>query len=683
PIRKNFIMGAKEGSSYRQDVVAVKSRCWRALTWLRGTLLGSNQLANDGHVDDENQERGNWSGRLDFFLSCLGYAVGLGNVWRFPYLCYKNGGGAFFIPYCIFLFLCGMPVFCMELAIGQFSSSGPLTCWECAPLFRGIGVGMVLVSSLAAIYYNIIISWSLWYLFASFSNPLPWAECGSWSTPLCSGRLHPVTENCNNWANLTAQSNGTCWFSGRDANGTAQSYLYGIYNASLARLHGIFVRASSNDYMNYVALQDKLGSFLHTGPLRWDMSLCLLLAWIIVFLSLSKGIKSSGKVVYFTALFPYAVLIILLIRGVTLPGCGNGLEFYLTPNVTKLSESGVWKDAAVQIFFSLSSSWGGLITLASYNRFKTDCIRDGMLISICNCATSVFAGFVVFSFLGYLAQELNTNVKDVAQSGVGLAFIVYPQALMKLPGSTFWAILFFLMLITLGLDSQFTCVETAVTSILDRWPHLRRYKTLMIMTFCIVVFFLGLSMCTPGGLQLLTVFDDYSGAWKVMVITILECVCIGYVYGVRRFVKDVELLTGPRIAGFLPWRYFRWWWMACWCFLTPVIVGITLVFSWVKFEPSKYDGEPLPLGAQVFGWTLTLGVLTGLFAWSAASVWQMRSDPGQLIRPTRFWDRRWFDSGVRLPTCRDSRSTRGVAITATSIATKLRKSKTKPRLITL
>uniref|UniRef100_A0A1I8FR08 Aa_trans domain-containing protein n=1 Tax=Macrostomum lignano TaxID=282301 RepID=A0A1I8FR08_9PLAT len=295
------------------------------------------------------------------------------------------------------------------------------------------------------------------------------------------------------------------------------------------------------------------------------------------------------------------VLIILLIRGVTLAcAAATVLEFYLTP--------------------------------MSPNSPNPECGKTPR-------------------FLGYLAQELNTNVKDVAQS-VGLAFIVYPQALMKLPGSTFWAILFFLMLITLGLDSQFHLVETAVTSILDRWPHLRRYKTLMIMTFCIVVFFLGLSMCTPGGLQLLTVFDDYSGAWNVMVITILECVCIGYVYGVRRFVKDVELLTGPRIC-----------WLPAMALLSLVVDGllITLVFSWVKFEPSKYDGEPLPLGAQVFGWTLTLGVLTGLFAWSAASVWQMRSDPGQLIRPTRFWDRRWFDSGVRLPTCRDSRSTRGVA----------------------
>uniref|UniRef100_A0A1I8JPX1 Sodium-and chloride-dependent glycine transporter 2 n=1 Tax=Macrostomum lignano TaxID=282301 RepID=A0A1I8JPX1_9PLAT len=299
--------------------------------------------------------------------------------------------------------------------------------------------------------------------------------------------------------------------------------------------------------MNYVALQDKLGSFLHTGPLRWDMSLCLLAG---LDKSCSVTVQRvlrvrKGRVLYRS--IPYAVLIILLIRGVTLPGCGNGLEFYLTPNVTKLSESGVWKDAAVQIFFSLSSSWGGLITLASYNRLKTDCIRDGMLISICNCATSVFAGFVVFSFLGYLARSSTPMPVNV---------------------------------------------------------H-------------------------PGGLQLLTVFDDYSGAWNVMVITILECVCIGYVYGVRRFVKDEQHGRANDWSGYcwLPAMALLFAGvMACWCFLTPVIVGITLVFSWVKFEAFKIRWRAAAAGSSGVRLDSHTGSSDRLFAWSAASVWQMRSD---------------------------------------------------------
>lgn len=89
---------------------------------------------------DENPERGTWSNQIEFFLSCLGYAVGLGSVWRFPYLCFINGGGAFLIPYTIMLFTCAIPVLFMELSIGQFASEGPITVWKISPLFKGIQI---------------------------------------------------------------------------------------------------------------------------------------------------------------------------------------------------------------------------------------------------------------------------------------------------------------------------------------------------------------------------------------------------------------------------------------------------------------------------------------------------------------------------------------------------------------
>jgi len=131
-------------------------------------------------------ERGAWGNQLEFILTCVGYAVGLGNVWRFPYLCYTHGGGAFLVPYVIMLLGVGLPIFFFELSFGQFASLGPITIWEISPLFKGIGFAMVSVSWLIGLSYIIVITWAVYYFCASMTTDLPFADCENhWNTERC------------------------------------------------------------------------------------------------------------------------------------------------------------------------------------------------------------------------------------------------------------------------------------------------------------------------------------------------------------------------------------------------------------------------------------------------------------------------------------------------------------------
>ena len=110
-----------------------------------------------------------------------------------------------------------------------------------------------------------------------------------------------------------------------------------------------------------------------------------------------------------------------------LPGADEGILYYLTPDWKRLAHAKVWGDAAVQIFFALSPAWGGLITLSSYNQFTNNCYKDTLIVAVSNIATSFFAGFVIFSIIGFLAHELSVPVAEVVSEGPGLAFEVYPE----------------------------------------------------------------------------------------------------------------------------------------------------------------------------------------------------------------------------------------------------------------
>uniref|UniRef100_A0A8C5QGM4 Transporter n=1 Tax=Leptobrachium leishanense TaxID=445787 RepID=A0A8C5QGM4_9ANUR len=516
-------------------------------------LLISPSDRDENELDiDYPEERGNWTGKLDFLLSCIGYCVGLGNVWRFPYRAYTNGGGAFLIPYFIMLAICGIPLFFMELSLGQFSSLGPLAVWKISPLFKGVGMGMLFIVALVAIYYNMIIAYVLFYLFASLTSSLPWEHCGNWwNTDLCLD--HHVIRASNSVLPINISST---------------------------------VSPSEEYWSRYVLHIQGSSGIGDPGQIQWKLCLCLLL--------------SSGKVVYFTATFPYLILIMLLVRGVTLDGAWIGIKFYLTPQFDHLLTSKVWIEAALQIFYSLGVGFGGLLTFASYNTFHQNIYRDTFIVTLGNAFTSILAGFAIFSVLGYMSQELGVPVDQVAKAGPGLAFVVYPQAMTMLPLSPFWSFLFFFMLLTLGLDSQFAFMETIVTAITDEFPYyLRPKKAFFSAIVCIILFILGLILTTNGGMYWLVLLDDYSAGFGLLVLVISFCLAVSRVYGIKSFCRDIQMML-----GFKPGIYFK----ACWSFLSPATLLCLLAYSLIKYQPSQYGSYRFPL------WSEALGILMGLLS---------------------------------------------------------------------
>lgn len=557
------------------EVVLVKEQ--------NGVQLTNSTLANAPQSPVETQDRETWSKKIDFLLSVIGFAVDLANVWRFPYLCYKNGGGAFLVPYLLFMVIAGMPLFYMELALGQFNREGAAGVWKICPVLKGVGFTVILISLYVGFFYNVIIAWALRYFFSSFAAELPWTHCNNtWNSPNCS-EAHPGNASDGSGLNDSFRTTPA-----------AEYFERGVLHLHESR--GI----------------DDL------GPPQWQLTSCLLLVIVLLYFSLWKGVKTSGKVVWITATMPYVVLFALLLRGITLPGALDGIRAYLSVDFHRLCEASVWIDAATQICFSLGVGFGVLIAFSSYNKFTNNCYRDAIITTSVNSLTSFSSGFVVFSFLGYMAQKHSVPIGDVAKDGPGLIFIIYPEALATLPLSSAWAVVFFTMLLALGIDSAMGGMESVITGLIDEFQLLHRHRELFTLFIVLATFLLSLFCVTNGGIYVFTLLDHFAAGTSILFGVLIEAIGVAWFYGVRQFSDDIKQMTGQR-----PSLY----WRLCWKFVSPCFLLFVVVVSVVTFRPPHYGDYVFPEWANVLGWTIAMSSMSMVPIYAA---YKFCSLPGSL-----------------------------------------------------
>ncbi|CAM9834272.1 unnamed protein product [Bubo scandiacus] len=514
------LLAHEEPVDYKRSVLNVTGETW------------DKQKDGDEELDAENRPA--WNSKLQYILAQIGYSVGLGNVWRFPYLCQKNGGGAYLVPYLVLLIIIGLPLFFLELAVGQRIRREQ---------HRRLELHL---------------------------SPPGGHRLRQLPLPSSLERV-PHREN-GSVANRMREELG----------------------------HHLLLVPGDPGHLQ-----------LHLGEwgLNWKMTLCLLVAWSLVGLAMIKGIQSSGKVMYFSSLFPYVVLVCFLVRGLLLRGAVDGIMHMFTPKLDKMLDPQ-----------------------------DNNCHFDATLVSFINFFTSVLATLVVFAVLGFKANimnekcvvenaekilgYLNTNVlshdlipphvnfshltaKDYNEmyrvimtvkeghfkelgldaclledelnksvQGTGLAFIAFTEAMTHFPASPFWSVMFFLMLINLGLGSMIGTMSGITTPIIDTF---KVRKEVFTVGSCIFAFVVGLIFVQRSGNYFVTMFDDYSATLPLTVVVILENIAVAWIYGTKKFMQELT-----EMLGFRPYQFYYYTWK----YVSPICMAVLMTASIIQLGVS-------------------------------------------------------------------------------------------------
>jgi len=459
-----------------------------------------------------------------FIMAAIGSAIGLGNVWRFPYICYENGGGAFLIPFFVALFTAGIPLMILEFTIGHWSQhSAPKAMKKIHPRFEWVGWWTTLIPFIIATYYVVVMSWCFSYMI--YAIDLRW---GSNAESFFLNSFLKITENPS-----------------------------------------IF------------------------GSISVPVVLGLIAIWTSVFIILYKGVHRIGKVVLLTVPIPIVLMLILTIRGITLPGAIDGISYYLTPDFSKILNVNVWLSAYAQVFFSLGLAQGIMITYASYLKKNSDINNNACITAFADAGVSFFAGFTVFSVVGYLAATQGVGIDQLGVGGPFLIFITYPTTISMLPvAAAVFGILFYIALLTFGIDSAFSMIEPISAGINEKWK-ISKTKTTAIT--CFIGFLLSLSFTPGSGLYWLELVDHFVANFGLVVIGLIECIILGWMYPLDSLRKYANERSEIRVGS---------WWNFLIKYVIPIILILLLIFSIIENVIHPYMGYPVRV--ILFGGVLPL-----------------------------------------------------------------------------
>lgn len=429
-----------------------------------------------------------WTSRSGFIFAAIGAAVGLGNLWRFPFQAYKNGGGAFFFPYIVALFSCAIPLMILEYTYGRRIRGGSIKAFKTiSAKYEWIGWMQVMVPIIVMMFYCTIISVSVIFMV--------------WSL----------------------------------------GHAFGIVNfmGDPGKLMGMVAGSAKGPFDFASGISRYLFSFV-------------ILVWIanvvIVRKGISKGIEKVSKI--FTPVL-IIMMFMFMINSLRLNGAMLGLKQLFTPDFSKILNPSIWVSAYAQVFFSTTLAVGVMIAYGSYLKEDSDIVGSSLMTVMANASFDIIAGVTVFSTLGYLVTNMGVQF-DSFGSGAGIAFIAFPIAISTITSNVFLqgmlGFLFFFCLFIAGLSSSISMLEAFTTASLDKFKIPRE----RIVTIISIIGFLGsVCFATFAGFNyILDIVDSHVGNYVIATLGLVETILVCYVYGVEKIRVDANEHSNIKVGKY-------------------------------------------------------------------------------------------------------------------------------------
>ena len=334
----------------------------------------------------------------------------------------------------------------------------------------------------------------------------------------------------------------------------------------------------------------------------WPVLGCLIAAWVLCYVCIRNGTTTVGKVVKFTVSLPVICLLIMAIRGIVMPGAMEGLAKLFIPDWSALKDSNLWVDSIGQVFYSLSTSMAIMFAYGSFLDSKSNIVVDTLIISFSDMFISILAGVVMFTTMAGVGM-----LDNMSASGIATAFIIYPQAIVKISNSgvfnMIFAFIFYFCLITLAIDSLFSIIEGISTALSDKFKLNKKKTTL---TICIVEGIISLIYVTGAGLAVLDIVDYFINSYTLIITGILEMVAAGWFFKTTKILTEINRNTNK-------FKMPSWWFIPSIKYISPVVLAG--LFIWNLYNLFKGGGiygaaDGYSLAANIiFGWGVVILIL--------------------------------------------------------------------------